>query len=331
MDLAAVHPDVEALIAAAKAAGSEPFEALSPPEARVAAAARRVVLQLPPEPVSEASDGVIDGPAGPVATRLYRPAGEPAETVLPCLVYIHGGGWVFGDLESHDALCRRLANQARCCVVSVHYRLAPEHPFPAAVEDCVAAWKAITSGARALRIDATRIAIGGDSAGGALAAAIALMGRDGDLAAPLHQTLIYPAVDLDQDLEGYGPNSPGMMISGATMIYFRDHYTPRSADRRDWRASPLKAESFAGLAPALVITCGHDPLSVEGSAFARRLAEADVRVTHLHLSDQTHGMITMTRVIRTAIGLQDYVAAALREAFEAFEAPIGKEARSNEG
>lgn len=328
--MAAVHPDVEALIAAAKAAGTKPFEALSPGDARAAAAARRIALQWPPEPVSEASDIALDTPDGPVAMRLYRPADTAADTALPCLVYIHGGGWVFGDLDSHDALCRRLANQARCCVISVHYRLAPEHPFPAAIEDCVAAWAAITTGPGRFRIDASRIAIGGDSAGGALAATIALMARDGDFAAPLHQLLIYPAVDLDRTLADYGPNTPGMTITGATMIYFRDHYLPRPADRRDWRASPIRASSFAGLAPALVITCGHDPLSAEGAALARRLAEAGVRVNHLHLSDQTHGMITMTRAIRTATGLQDYVAGTLREVFGRFETPFGKEARTEQ-
>lgn len=313
--MGAVHQDVAALIAAARAAGSPPFEALRPDAARVAADARRTTLQRPPEAVGETRDFAVAGPAGDVPLRHYRPRGAAAGEALPCLVFIHGGGWVFGDLESHDALCRRIANQAHCCVVSVHYRLAPEHPYPAALEDCVAAWTAITRDSAAPGIDPARIAIGGDSAGGSLAAVIALMGRDGALPAPLAQVLIYPSVDLDQSIESYGADTPGMLITGKTMVYFRDHYTPRAEDRLDWRASPLRAPTLAGVAPALVITCGHDPLAREGRAYADRIAAEGGCATHLHLSDQTHGMITMTKVNRAAIGLQDFVAASLRETF----------------
>jgi acetyl esterase len=318
----AVHPDVEAMIAAARAAGSPPFEALTPQNARIAADARKALLQLPPEAVASTRDVEIAGPGGPVPLRLYRPMGCSETDVLPCFVFIHGGGWVFGNLESHDALCRRICNQAQCAVISVHYRLAPEHPFPAAVDDCAAAYAAIVRDAGALCIDPARVAVGGDSAGGTLASVVALMGRDGDLPAPVYQVLIYPATDLDQSLEDYGPNSLGMTITGATMVYFRDHYTPRARDRADWRVSPIKAASLEGVAPALVVTCGHDPLREEGCRYARRLEQDGVRVSHLHLSDQTHGMITMTKVNRAALGLQDMVAAKLREAFTDFVSPL---------
>jgi acetyl esterase len=311
----AVHPDVEALIAAGKAAGSLPFEAMSPSEARIAYAARRDLLQLPPDAVAEKRDFSVAGPGGPIALRLYRPAGTEAGTILPCLVYIHGGGWVFGSLESHDGLCCRLANAAGACVVSVDYRLAPEHPFPAALDDCVAAYRAVVADAAALRIDPARVAVGGDSAGGNLAAVLAIMGRDGELPAPVHQLLIYPVTDLDQSLQAYGANSAGMVITGATMVYFQGHYTPDKAARADWRASPAKAPSLAGVAPAFILTCGHDPLGAEGRAYAERLVREGVRVTSLHLSDQTHGMLTMTKVIAAATGLQDFVAANLRDAF----------------
>ena len=310
-----VHPDVAAVLAAGRMAGSLPFEAMLPQEARLAHAARREIHQLPAEEVSERRDFTVPGPAGPIPLRLYRPAGVSAEFVLPCLVYMHGGGWVLGGLDSHDGLCCRLANEARCCVIAIDYRLAPESPFPAAVEDCAAAYAAIVADAFWLGIDPNRIAVGGDSAGGTLAAVLALMGRDGDLPPPIHQTLLYPAVDIDQELNDYGPNSPGMSITGATMVYFRNHYAPRVADRADWRASPLKASSLVGLPPAVVVICGHDPLAAEGRAYADRLEKEGVRVTLLQLSDQTHGMITMTKVICVATDIQDFVAAALRDAF----------------
>lgn len=313
--MSGVHPDVEALIAAGRAAGSKPFEAFTPEEARVAYAARREVLQLPPDEVSERRDFTVDGPAGPIPVRLYRPAGARPEAILPGLVFMHGGGWVFGDLESHDGFCCRLANGAGCCVVAIDYRLAPEQPFPAAVEDCAAAYARIAADAATLRIDPARIAVAGDSAGGNLAAVLALMGRDGDLPAPVFQALLYPVTDLDQSAGGYGPDTDGMVITGATMAYFQGHYTPDPATRRDWRASPLKAPSLAGAAPALVVTCGHDPLAREGRAYAARLEGEGVRVATLHLSDQTHGMATMTKVIRAAATTQDFVAATLRDAF----------------
>jgi len=312
-----VNPDVKALIDAGKAAGSPPFEALSPNEARRAYDARRETNQLAAEAVSERRDFSVAGPAGPIPLRLYRPAQAAAELTLPCLVFMHGGGWVFGNLESHDGLCCRLANKAGCCVIAIDYRLAPEHPYPAAVDDCAAAYSAIVADASRLRIDPGRIAVGGDSAGGNLAAVLALMGRDGMVPPPVQQTLIYPVVDIDQGLDDYGPDSDGMFITGATMVYFRDHYVPQVADRANWRASPLKARSLAKLPPALVIICGHDPLKAEGCAYAARLERDGVQVTLLQLADQSHGVITMTKAIRMAIDLQDFVAAALRDAFRA--------------
>ncbi len=330
-----LHPDVEALIAAGRAAGNPPFETMTANEARRAYASRRETHQLASEEVSERRDFTVSGPAGPIPLRLYRPARVSADLALPCLVFMHGGGWLFGNLDSHDGLCCRIANQASCCVVSIDYRLAPESPFPAAVEDCVAAYTAIVADAATLKIDPSRIAVGGDSAGGNLAAVLALMGRDGTVPPPIHQTLIYPVVDIDQSLDDYGPNSDGMLITGATMVYFRDHYIPHVADRADWRASPLKATSLADLPPALVVVCGHDPLKSEGRAYADRLEREGIRVTLLQLSDQAHGVITMTKVVSAAISIQDFVAASLRDAFQlttnrAATAPDAQGARSKE-
>lgn len=312
-----VNQDVVALIAAGRLAGSLPFEAMTPNEARLVHAARRETHQLKSEDLSERRDFVVSGVAGPINLRLYRPAQVSAEDVLPCLVFMHGGGWVLGSLDSHDSLCCRISNKASCCVISIDYRLAPEYPFPAAVEDCVDAYKAITAGAATLKIDPNRIAVGGDSAGGNLAAVLALMGRDGIVPSPIQQTLIYPVVDIDQSLDDYKPNSNGMLLTGATMVYFRDHYIPKAIDRKDWRASPLKSNSLANLPPTLVIICGHDPLSTEGLAYADRLELEGVKVTLLRLSDQPHGVITMTKAVHAAIDIQDFVAATLREAFRA--------------
>ena len=313
--MAQVHPDVAAVLAAGRAAGAKPFEVLGVTDARLAHAARRVSHQLPAEPVAERIDFTVPGPAGAIPLRRYRPVGFPPGAILPALVFLHGGGWVLGSLDSHDALCCRLANAAGCCVVAVDYRLAPEHVHPAAIDDCAAAYAAVIARAREFGIDPVRVAVGGDSAGGNLAAAIALMGRDGALPPPIQQTLIYPAVDLDQDLDDYGPNTPGMAITGATMVWFRDLYVPDAVDRTDWRVSPIRAASLAGVAPALVIVCGHDPLAAEGRAYADRLVADGVTVTRLELPAQTHGMITMTRVIPFAAALQDLVAATLRDAF----------------
>ncbi len=310
-----VNREVAALIAAGKAAGSLPFEAMALDEARRAHAARRHTHQLPADPVAERRDVTVPGPASPIPLRLYRPVGAAPDVVLPCLFFMHGGGWILGSLDSHDALCCRLANQAACCVVSVDYRLAPEHPFPAGLDDCVAAYLAIVADAAALNIDPHRIAVGGDSAGGNLAAVLALMGRDGAVPAPIQQTLIYPVVDIDQTLADYGPNTAGMLITGATMVYFRDQYLPIASDRTDWRASPMAAGSLVDVAPALVVVCGHDPLKAEGLAYAERLEREGVAVTLLYLSDQPHGVITMTQVVPAAIDIQDFVASRLRDAF----------------
>jgi acetyl esterase len=310
-----VHPDVEAVLAAARAAGSKPFEAMAPEEARAAYLARRDFLQLPPPAVAEIRDLTIDGPGGPLALRLYRGAGTPEGQPLPCLLYLHGGGWVLGSLDSHEGVCCTLANEGACWVAAVDYCLAPEHPFPAAVEDCAAALTWLAESASKLRLDRDHIAVGGDSAGGNLAAVLALMSRDGTLPRTMYQLLLYPAVDLAITADSYGQPTDGMTITPATMRYFLDHYLPPGSDRADWRASPLRAPTLAGLPPAFVLTCGHDPLRDEGRAYAERLAAQDVPVTTLHLSDQTHGMLTMSKVVRATAPTLAFIGAALRDAW----------------
>jgi acetyl esterase len=310
-----VHPDVEAMLAAARAAGTPPFEAMDPAVCRQAYAARPPIVQEPREEVAVLRDFVANGPGGAVPLRLYRAFGTSERELLPGLVYLHGGGWVLGNLDTHDAICCQIANEARCAVVAVDYRLAPEHPFPAGLEDCAAAFAHVAREARALGIDPERIAVGGDSAGGNLAAVLALMGRDGVLPPALYQVLLYPAVDLGMSTGSYAAATPGMTVTPATMRYFIDHYVPDAAQRADWRASPIRAESLAGVPPALVVTCGHDPLRDEGRLYAARLEREGVPVSLLHMSDQTHGMLTLTKPIRTSRGVTAFVGAMLRDAF----------------
>ena len=311
----ALHPDAERLLELVRAAGRPAFETLSPAEARQAYAAGRVVLQPPPDDVAEVRDISIPGPGGPLALRLYRGLGTSDTAALPVLLYFHGGGWVLGGLDSHDGVCRRMANLASCRVVSVDYRLAPEHPFPAAVEDAAAALAWVAQHAAEIGADPARIAVGGDSAGGNLAAVLAIMGRDGTAPASAFQLLLYPAVDLRMDTGSYARITEGVPLTAATMRYFVNHYAPEPWQRMDWRASPLRASSLAGTPPALVLTVAHDPLADEGRAYATRLEAEGVRVTSLHLSDQIHGLLTMGRIIGAGDAVLQYAGTVMRDAW----------------
>ena len=211
-------------------------------------------------------------------------------------------------------VCRRFANAAGCVVVSVDYRMAPEHPFHAAVDDCAEATRFVIARADALGIDPARIAVGGDSAGGNLAAVMALMARDGTLPPLAFQLLIYPATDMTMTTVSSQTIGPGVPLTSATMKWFIDYYMPAGTDRADWRASPARVASVAGTAPALVLTAATDPLRDEGIDYARRLEREGVRVTALHLSDQIHGFMSMGKVIRAADTAIDMMAAVMRRA-----------------
>ena len=270
----ALHPDVRALMQASTAA---PLGTLPPAEMRESCAAVRRALQPPPEPVAAVEEFSIPGPGGTLPLRLYR--GAVAGTgLLPCLLFLHGGGWVLGSLESHDGICRRIAWGTGACVLAVDYRLAPEHPFPAALEDSAAALRWLAAEAGRLGIDPARLAVGGDSAGGNLAAVLALMGRDGAVPRVGYQVLLYPVTDLRMGSESHRRVTEGVPLTATAMRYFADHYVPRETDRLDWRASPLLAPSLAGAPPALVLTVGHDPLAAEGRAYAERLEAEGVPV-----------------------------------------------------
>ena len=307
----AIDPDTQAVLDMIRLAGRPPFETLTPAEAREAYSASRRILQLPPEDVAESRDATVAGPLGPIGIRLYRPAGTDASDVLPALVWYHGGGWLLGDLDSHDVACRRFANAVRCRVVSVDYRMAPEHVFPAAVNDSLEATKYVFEHAAELGIDPDRIAVGGDSAGGNLAAVMALMSRDGALPKVAFQLLVYPATDMMMTSVSSKTIGPGVPLTSATMKWFIDHYA--KGHETDWRASPARVASVAGIAPALVLTCAHDPLRDEGIEYARRLEREGGRVVHLHYSDQIHGFISMGRMIRAADQAIDVMARVLKQ------------------
>ncbi|MGH8706314.1 MAG: alpha/beta hydrolase [Burkholderiales bacterium] len=276
---------------------------------------RAVLAPAAPE-VAEARLLVLPGASGPLAVRACRPAGAAKDEVLPALVFFHGGGWVIGDLDTHDVLCRQLANGARCAVFSVDYRLAPEHPFPAAVEDCIAVTRHVCAEARALRVDAGRIAVGGDSAGGNLATVVALAARDARGPAIRHQLLIYPATDQRCEFASHQRNGEGYLLTRHSIEYFRGLYLPRKDDWLDWRASPLLAQSLAGLPPAYVLTAGFDPLLDEGRAYAERLAKEGVEIVYRNYPDMVHGFILFGGVLDTANAAVGECCAALRAAFE---------------
>jgi acetyl esterase len=307
-----LDPGAQRVLDLIREVGRPPLHTLSPVEARAASSASRTVLQPDPQEVAEVTNLTCPGPAGPVALRRYRGLGASVEAPLPCLLYLHGGGWVIGDLESHDQLCRALANYTQAMVIAVDYRLAPEAIFPAAVDDAAAALRFVVAEATSLGIDPARIAVGGDSAGGNLAAVLALMGRDGTLPAPGFQLLFYPATDMAGNTPAYQRFLEGYPLTTATMRWFIDHYIPDHAQRIDWRASPLRAASLAGTPPAFVMTCGHDPLVDEGIAYARRLDQEGVSVTHLHVADQMHAYLTMGRFIPASDLTLRQAAAALR-------------------
>lgn len=284
-----LDPDAELLRQAILAANPPPLESLSPAEARAAFAESRRRAGVTGPEMYELRDLDADG----IRSRLYR----PAPGVLPIVLFLHGGGWVLGDLDSHDALCRHVAQAAGAAVIAVDYRLAPEHPFPAAVEDAMAALRWVAVEASGLGLDGSRIAAMGDSAGGNLVAVLALMASDGTVPALALQVLAYPVTDVTLDQPSHALAAPGMTLTGAAMRWFRDHYL--AGGEADWRAAPLRRDP-RGTPPALLLTAGQDPLCDEGLAYAARLAAAGVRLEHRHYPGQMHGFLTAGLLLPTA-------------------------------
>jgi acetyl esterase len=280
-----------------------------------AARAMRDQRKVPPGPPADVADHRIPGPAGELPVRAYRPQG--ATGALGALVYFHGGGFVLGSIESHDAICRQLAVDAGCAVFSVDYRLAPEHKFPAAVDDAFAATQWVREHAAKLGVDPARLAVGGDSAGGNLAAAVALLAKRHGGPALAFQLLLYPVADLRSiDTPSYLENAKGYFLTRSGMVWFREHYLARLEDRHDPLASPLACSDLSGLPPALVITAEYDPLRDEAEALARLLQAAGVPCTLTRYDGAIHAFISMYAFL-------DCGRAALREATGALRAAIG--------
>ena len=260
-----------------------------------------------PDPVDHVEDVTIEGPDGPLRIRVYRPASaEP----LPGLLWFHGGGWAVGSLDSHDPICRHLALTTPCCVLSVDYRLAPEHPFPAAVEDCWAAVEWAAHEADALGIDPARLAVGGDSAGGNLAAVAALRARGAGVPVAL-QVLVYPVTDAELDSPSYLEHADGLNLTRAKMEWYWRLYLD-GADGAHPDASPLRAEELGGVAPALVQTAEYDPLRSEGEAYAERLAASGVPVTLTRYDGMIHGFVRLRALTGVALDGLAEIAASLR-------------------
>lgn len=247
----------------------------------------------------------------PIPIRRYRPRGL-GERDLPTLLYLHGGGWVVGNLDTHDGVCRALATQANCQVIAVHYRRAPEHRYPAAADDAFAALQALLADPTAHGVDPARIAVGGDSAGGNLTAVVSLRARDAGLRAPCLQLMIYPATDHTREAASFDLFAEGFLLTRDDIRWFRSHYLPDVAQRAERDASPLLADDLSGLAPAYVATAGYDPLRDEGRAYAARLAEAGVPTQEHCFPDLVHGYLNLAGAIPAARAALDHAAAALR-------------------
>ena len=286
-----LDPEVGILLEAIEAQGAPPLESLPPEEARKAAIEGLQELAGEPEQVARVEDLQIPGPGGAIPLRVYTPEGEGPR---PSLVYFHGGGWVVCDLDTHDVVCRAIARRSGGVVVAVDYRLAPEHKFPAAVEDCYAATLWVAANAGRLGIDVRRMAVGGDSAGGNLAAVVSLKCRDEGGPLLALQVLVYPVTNLASfDTASYRDFAEGYYLSRAEMEWFRAHYLTRLEDGAHPHASPLLAPDLRGLPPALVITAECDLLRDEGEAYAKRLEAAGVPVTCTRYPGMIHAFFSM--------------------------------------
>ncbi len=291
------------------AMGTPPLGTVSAVDARIAQAARPLPAGAPVAAVNSHS---IPGPAGEIPVRIYTP---DVGTPLPVLVWFHGGGWVLGSLDGTDHVCRELANAAGCIVVSVDYRLAPEHLFPAAPDDCEAAYTWVLAHAASFGGDPARVAVGGDSAGGNLAAVVSLRARDKHLPQPVFQLLVYPVTDHDLERPSYVANGDGYLLTTLSMRWFWDCYVPEVEQRRHPHASPLHAADLAGLPPALVITAEFDPLCDEGEAYAELLREAGVEVKLTRYDGMIHGFFVQFQAIDKGRDAIRQSAAALASVF----------------
>ncbi len=310
-----LHPQCQAVVEENAARGSV-FDARSADEARKIYAGTTKIFAPQAPQIAGVEDREIPGPGQPIPARLYRPKSD--EDRLPVLVYFHGGGWVFGDLDTHDALCRIVADGAGCLVAAIDYRLAPEHKYPAGLEDCLAATRWIAENAEAIGGDAGNLAVGGDSAGGNLAAAVAQRARDGGGPALAFQWLIYPALDFTADNASVRDNGEGYLLTKQAIDWTRDQYlADPGKEASDPGASPGLARDLAGLPPALVQTAQYDPLRDEAKDYAERMAAAGVPVESIGYDGMVHGFMRMGALIDCAGEALADGSKALRAAFRA--------------
>jgi acetyl esterase len=306
-----LDPRARTLIDTLMGSGAPELDELPVEEARLAITGL-FAAQAEPEAVGGIEDRTIPGPGGMIPIRIYRPTGHGP---WPLLVFLHGGGWVIGDLDSHDAFCRRLTNAVPAVVVGVHYRRAPEHRFPAAAEDAYAALRWAAVEAPALGADPRRVAVAGDSAGGNLSAAVSLMARDRGGPAIAQQVLVYPVTDAAMDTPSYVENADGYFLTAKAMRWFWGHYLGESSDGAHPYASPLRAPDLRRLPPALIQTAEYDPLRDEGEAYARRLQDAGVPVTLTRYDGMIHGFASLTATFPQAGTALAEIVTVLRAAF----------------
>ncbi|HET6878644.1 MAG TPA: alpha/beta hydrolase [Pirellulales bacterium] len=303
-----LDPIAKRLLELAAAAGGTPMHLQTPGEARAAMLVQTAALG-PAEQVAKVEDLTATCSHCELPVRVYTPAGTGP---LAGLVYFHGGGWVIGSIDTHDGLCRSIANAAGCVVISVEYRLAPEHPYPAAVDDAYAATCWVVENAATLNVDPARIAVGGDSAGGNLAAVTALVARDRGGPKLALQILLYPIADNDLNTSSYRDFAEGHLLTRDAMAWFFDHYVAEHAARGQPYVSPLRAESHRGLPPALIITAECDPLCDEGNAYARRLEAAGVPVKWSCYAGMIHGFIRRHKLLPAGRQALGEIAAAMK-------------------
>jgi acetyl esterase len=310
-----LDPQAQAILDAVRKAGLPELWQLTPDQAREQYALRVKRLDVRDEPFHAAETLRIDVAERSLRVRVYRPREQMIGERLPVLVWYHGGGFVIGDLDTHDSACRRLARLAQCLVVAVDYRLAPEHRFPAAVDDAMAALRWVALHGERIGADPARIAVGGDSAGGNLAAVCALLARDEGFPTLALQLLIYPATAPEPETASHHRFAEGYLLTRNTVTWFYRQYLRSAKDQQDFRFGPLAADDLSKLAPAFVLVAGYDPLRDEGVQYASRLIEAGNRVTLVNYEGMIHGFFIMLGALDAARRAVEQSAAALGEAF----------------